>query len=120
MRMTLRLPASTFHYFTSIFIRLLSLQGVIPPSLSRCLILDDFLLGSRISCAKMPISALDSRLFRDLFGTKEIRNVFEDQVYTWRMVEGKVALARIQSKIGIILDEAGETLTKELGNQSFQ
>ena len=68
----------------------------------------------------MPISALDSRLFRDLFGTEEIRAVFDDEAYTRRMVEVEVALARAQSKAGVIPVDAGETLTKKLTEESFQ
>lgn len=69
---------------------------------------------------KMSISVLDSRLFKDLFGTKEIRAVFDDEAYTRRMVEVEVALARAQSKTGVIPTEAGEFLTKKLTEESFQ
>ncbi|ETI26047.1 3-carboxy-cis,cis-muconate cycloisomerase [Cladophialophora carrionii CBS 160.54] len=67
----------------------------------------------------MSVSALDSRLFRDLFGTKEIRAVFDDEAYTRRMVEVEIALAVAQSKTGVIPVEAGEILMKKLTDDSF-
>ncbi|KAH8788942.1 3-carboxy-cis,cis-muconate cycloisomerase [Diaporthe sp. PMI_573] len=62
----------------------------------------------------MSVSALDSRVFRNLFGTQEIRDVFTDEAYVRRMIETEAALARAQSKVGIIPAEAGEELTKAL------
>lgn len=62
----------------------------------------------------MSVSALDSRVFRNLFGTQEIRDVFTDEAYVRRMIETEAALARAQSKVGIIPPEAGERLTKAL------
>lgn len=60
------------------------------------------------------MSALDSRVFRNLFGTQEIRDVFTDEAYVRRMIETEAALARAQSKVGIIPSEAGEKLTQAL------
>lgn len=62
----------------------------------------------------MSVSALDSRVFRNLFGTQEIRDVFTDEAYVRRMIETEAALARAQSKVGIIPADAGEKLTKAL------
>lgn len=62
----------------------------------------------------MSVSALDSRVFRNLFGTQEIRDIFTDEAYVRRMIETEAALARAQSKVGIIPAEAGEKLTKAL------
>ncbi|KAI9877881.1 MAG: hypothetical protein M1823_007035, partial [Watsoniomyces obsoletus] len=58
----------------------------------------------------MAVSALDSRIFRNLFGTQEIRDVFSDDQYARYMIETEVALARAQSKVGIIPAEAGEAI----------
>jgi adenylosuccinate lyase len=60
----------------------------------------------------MAVSMLDSRLFRNIFGTQEIRNVFTDNAYTQFMIETETALARAQSKVGIIPAEAGEVITE--------
>lgn len=62
----------------------------------------------------MAVSALDSRIFRNLFGTQEIRNLFTDEAYVKRMVDVEAALARAQSKCSLIPDEAGNAITKAL------
>ena len=77
-------------------------------------------IGSPLALFKMPISALDSRLFKDLFGTQEIRAVFDDEAYVQRMVDVEVALARAQSRTGVIPVEAGEILTKRLTQESLR
>ncbi|OAL23533.1 hypothetical protein AYO20_10978 [Fonsecaea nubica] len=68
----------------------------------------------------MSVSALDSRLFQNLFGTQEIRSVFDDEAYTQQMVDVELALARSQSKISIIPENAGEILTKKLTEEGFR
>ncbi len=60
----------------------------------------------------MSVSVLDSRLFRDLFGTQEIRDVFSDEAYVHRLIETEAALARVQSRLGIIPAQAGEMITE--------
>ena len=50
----------------------------------------------------MAISALDSRVFKNLFGTQEMRDVFSDESYVKRMVDVEAALARAQSKTDVI------------------
>ena len=62
----------------------------------------------------MSVSALDSRVFRNLFGTQEIRDIFTDEAYVRRMIETEAALARAQSKVGIIPAHAGDKLTQAL------
>ncbi|EXJ83006.1 3-carboxy-cis,cis-muconate cycloisomerase [Capronia epimyces CBS 606.96] len=62
----------------------------------------------------MSISALDSRVFRNLFGTQEIRAVFSDAAYVRRMIKVEAALARAQSAVGVIPTEAGEAITTSL------
>ncbi|EMR72158.1 putative 3-carboxy- -muconate cycloisomerase protein [Eutypa lata UCREL1] len=62
----------------------------------------------------MAVSALDSRIFRNLFGTQEIRDLFTDEAYVKRMVDVEAALARAQSKCSLIPDEAGNAITKAL------
>lgn len=60
----------------------------------------------------MPVSALDSRIFRDQFGTEEIRRVFDDENYARCMIDVETALARAQSKLNVIPPEAGDILTQ--------
>lgn len=68
----------------------------------------------------MSVSALDSRLFRNLFGTQEIRDVFTDEAYTLFMVDTEAALARAQSKAGVIPLEAGDIITESLKGVAFK
>lgn len=68
----------------------------------------------------MSVSALDSRVFRNLFGTQEIRDVFTDEAYVRRMIETEAALARAQPKVGIIPAQAGEKLTKALNTAKIE
>ena len=60
----------------------------------------------------MAVSTLDSRLFRNLFGTQEIRDVFTDASYTRYMIETEAALARAQSMVGVIPVDAGRVITE--------
>lgn len=60
----------------------------------------------------MSVSMLDSRLFRNIFGTQEIRDVFTDTAYTCFMMETEAALARAQSTVNVIPGEAGKVITE--------
>lgn len=62
----------------------------------------------------MSVSAIDSRVFRNLFGTQEIRDIFTDDAYVRRMIDTEAALARAQSKVGVIPADVGEKLTQAL------
>ena len=62
----------------------------------------------------MAVSAIDSKLFRNLFGTQEIREIFSDEAYTRYMIETEAALARAESKVGVIAPEAGQLITESL------
>lgn len=62
----------------------------------------------------MSISALDSRIFRNLFGTQEIRDIFNDEAYVKYLIHVEAALARAQSKTGVIPEEAGKVITDAL------
>ncbi|KAI1308931.1 adenylosuccinate lyase [Xylaria venustula] len=64
----------------------------------------------------MAVSALDSRIFRNLFGTREVREIFTDEAYSMRLIEVEAALARAESKVGVIPEEAGRIITKALEN----
>ncbi|KEF60556.1 3-carboxy-cis,cis-muconate cycloisomerase [Exophiala aquamarina CBS 119918] len=62
----------------------------------------------------MAVSALDSRVFRNLFGTEEIRKIFTDKAYVRRLVETEAALARAESHVGVIPADAGQEITTAL------
>ena len=50
----------------------------------------------------MPISVLDSRLFRDMFGTAAMRDIFSEDAYLARCTDAEIALARAQGRLGVI------------------
>ena len=62
----------------------------------------------------MNCSALDSRIFRNLFGTEEIREVFSDTSYVQCMIDAETALGRAQSKVGIIPSHVGDAITRSV------
>ncbi|MBR0662893.1 adenylosuccinate lyase family protein [Roseomonas hellenica] len=50
----------------------------------------------------VPSTPIESLLFRDMFGTPEMRAVFSDEAVIGRYVEAEVALARAQARLGVI------------------
>jgi 3-carboxy-cis,cis-muconate cycloisomerase len=55
-------------------------------------------------------TVFDSVLFRDMFGTAEMRAVFDDGATLARYVEIEVALARVQGRLGIIPQKAADAI----------
>ena len=60
----------------------------------------------------MPIGALNSEIFADMFGTAPMREVFGDDALLARCAEVEAALARAQARLGIIPAEAAEAITR--------
>lgn len=58
----------------------------------------------------MATTVLDSRIFRDLFGTQAMREVFSDEAFLERCVEVEVALARAESRTGVIPEAAARDI----------
>ena len=58
----------------------------------------------------MGSTVFDSSLFRDLFGTAEMRNVFRDEVLISRYLEVEAALARAQARLGVIPNDAASRI----------
>ena len=58
----------------------------------------------------MSSTVFDSALFRDMFGTAEMRAVFSDQALIGRYIEVEVALARAEARCGVIPAEAAEQI----------
>ena len=48
----------------------------------------------------MPISMLESSIFKDMFGTAAMREVFDDAATVYRYTETEIALAKVQGKLG--------------------
>ncbi|KAK3719109.1 hypothetical protein LTR37_004673 [Vermiconidia calcicola] len=58
----------------------------------------------------MPVGAIDSLLFKNLFGTEQIRAIFDDKAYVRRCVDVEAALALAQSREGVIPNDAGKQI----------
>src|SRR5690606_22417380 len=60
----------------------------------------------------MPATALDSAIFRDIFSTAEMRNVFSDEFRTTCYLQIEAALACVQGRLGIIPTEAAQEIAR--------
>lgn len=59
----------------------------------------------------MPVGAIDSLLFKNLFGTEQIRSIFDDKAYIQRCVDVEAALATAQAHIGVIPEDMGRQIS---------
>jgi 3-carboxy-cis,cis-muconate cycloisomerase len=59
----------------------------------------------------MPVSAIDSLLFKNLFGTDRVRAIFDDTAYIRRCIDVEAALALVQSSLGVIPKEVGQRIS---------
>lgn len=66
----------------------------------------------------MGSTVFDSVLFRDMFGTAEMRAVFTDEALVGRYIEAEVALARAQARLGVVPKDAATTI--EAAGKSIQ
>jgi 3-carboxy-cis,cis-muconate cycloisomerase len=55
-------------------------------------------------------TVFDSSLFRDMFGTAEMRAIFSDEALVGRYLESEAALARAQARLNIIPPEAATAI----------
>ncbi len=60
----------------------------------------------------MPSTVFDSTIFRDLFGTAEMRAIFSDEALVARYLEVETTLARVQADLGIIPVEAADAIAE--------
>src|ERR1700677_3002982 len=60
----------------------------------------------------MPTSAIDSLIFRDIFGDAEMRRIWSDENRTQRYLDFEAALARAQASVGMIPKEAATEITR--------
>ena len=58
----------------------------------------------------MGSTVFDSDLFRDMFGTSEMRAIFADDGLVGRYIEAEVALARAQARMGVVPKAAAEAI----------
>ena len=61
----------------------------------------------------MTATALDSAIFRDIFATPAMREVFSDERRTGYYLEIEIALARAQSRLGIIPEKAAREIERQ-------
>ncbi|WP_217697940.1 hypothetical protein [Sinomonas mesophila] len=59
----------------------------------------------------MSSTVYDSLLFRDMFGTPEMREVFSDRAYVGRVIDTETALARAEAAVGLIPADAAARIT---------
>jgi 3-carboxy-cis,cis-muconate cycloisomerase len=60
----------------------------------------------------MPSTVFDSAIFRDAFGSPEMRAIFSDEALVARYVEVEVALAKVQGALGLIPADAAVAIAK--------
>jgi 3-carboxy-cis,cis-muconate cycloisomerase len=61
----------------------------------------------------MPATVFDSDIFRDMFGSAEMRRVFSDDNLLACYVRAEVALALAQGRTGVIPPAVAETIARE-------
>ncbi len=66
----------------------------------------------------MPSIVIDSKLFGNMFGTAPMRALFTDEALVQRYLDVEAALARAQSLIGIIPEEAAAAITAAAADTS--
>jgi 3-carboxy-cis,cis-muconate cycloisomerase len=60
----------------------------------------------------MGSTAMDSRIFRDIFSTEAMRRIWSDDNRIQKYLDVEVALARVQATLGIIPAQAAEEIAK--------
>ena len=60
----------------------------------------------------MPTSAIDSLIFRDIFGSPAMREIWSDTFRTEKYLDWEAALARAEAKIGLIPQKAADEITR--------
>lgn len=58
----------------------------------------------------MASTVFDSALFRDMFGTAEMREIFSDEALVGRYLEAEAALARAQARLGVVPKDAAQAI----------
>jgi 3-carboxy-cis,cis-muconate cycloisomerase len=67
----------------------------------------------------MPSTVFDSAIFRDMFGTPAMRDVFSDDGAVARYVAVEVALAVAEARVGLIPNDAAETIRQKADAKSL-
>src|ERR1700757_4514825 len=60
----------------------------------------------------MPSTIVDSSIFRDIFSSEAMRNIWSDENRTQKYLDIEAALARVQARLGIIPQEAAAEINR--------
>src|SRR6202142_783688 len=60
----------------------------------------------------MPTSAIDSLVFRNMFGDREVRQIWSDEYRTQCYLDWEAALARAQARLGLIPQDAATEINR--------
>jgi 3-carboxy-cis,cis-muconate cycloisomerase len=60
----------------------------------------------------MPTSVIDSLIFRDIFGSPAMREIWSDPFRTQKYLDWEAALARAEAKVGVIPQEAADEISR--------
>lgn len=67
----------------------------------------------------MKTHAIDSELYKDLYGNKEIREIFSDKSLLKKWIEVELALAKAQTELGMIPKEAFKEIENKADINNF-
>ena len=67
----------------------------------------------------MPSTILDSAVFRDIFTTEAMRNVFSDETRVQKYLDFEAALARAQGRLGIIPKNAAAEIVRHCDGTKY-
>ena len=60
----------------------------------------------------MPTSSIDSIIFRNIFGSADVRHIWSDEYRTQKYLDFEAALARAQASVGLIPEAAAAEITR--------
>ena len=67
----------------------------------------------------MPTGTIDSAIFKDIFGTEAMRQVWSDGNRIQKYLDFEAGLARAQARLGIIPQEACDEIVQHCGVDRF-
>ena len=67
----------------------------------------------------MTATALDSVIFRDIFSTAEMRQVFSDEARVGYYLEIEAALAKVQARLGVIPEKAAQEIVRQCRTENI-
>lgn len=68
----------------------------------------------------MSVSVLDSRIFKNTFGTEAARAIFSDEAYVKNLIEVEAAIARAEAKVGVIPQAAAAVISGSIAQAQIE